>query len=113
MSSIWVTTLWMYGLAIVVSLAVAVVIKVIVVALGAVERRAAVAPTPVATPAAVDTASDGVPGEHVAAIAAAIYALIGEHRILHIHDAHRHDGWVAEGRLAHHHSHAVDHHPRR
>jgi lysylphosphatidylglycerol synthetase-like protein (DUF2156 family) len=112
MSSIWVTTLWMYGLAIVVSMGVAVIIKLIVVALGALEKKPAVAPA-AATPQPAVAAVEGVPAGHVAAIAAAIYAVIGQHRILHIHDAHRHDGWTAEGRLAHHHSHTLDHHPRR
>lgn len=113
MSSIWVTTLWMYGLAIAVSMGVAVIIKLIVLALGALEKApvaatAAASPRPAAAPAIA-----GIPAEHVAAIAAAIYATMGEHRILRIQDAHRHDGWTAEGRLAHHHSHTIDHHPRR
>ena len=112
MSAIWVTTLWMYGLAIAVSMGVAVIIKLIVLALGAVERKTAVAPAPVASQPAT-AANDGVPAEHVAAIAAAVYALIGEHRILQILDLHRHDGWVAEGRLALHRSHTIDHHPKR
>lgn len=110
MSAIWVTTLWMYGLAIVVSMGVAVIIKLIVVALGVLEKKPALAPA--AAQAAV-AADEGVPAGHVAAIAAAIYTVIGEHRILNIQDAHRHDGWVSEGRQAHHHSHVVDHHPRR
>jgi hypothetical protein len=112
MSSIWVTTLWMYGLAIAVSMGVAVIIKLIVLALGTLEKKPALAPAASARPA-VAAEIAGVPAEHVAAIAAAIYAIIGEHRILHIQDAHRHDGWTAEGRLAHHHSHTLDHHPRR
>lgn len=110
MSSIWVTTLWMYALAIAVSMGVAVVIKLIVVALGALERKPAQAPAALPAAAAVE---QGVPAAHIAAIAAAIYKVIGEHRILHIADTHRHDGWVAEGRQALHHSHAVGHHPRR
>jgi hypothetical protein len=113
MSSIWVTTLWMYGLAIVVSMGVAVIIKLIVVALGALEKKPALAPAAASSPPAAAAQIAGVPQEHVAAIAAAIHAVLGGHRILHIQDAHRHDGWTAEGRLAHHHSHTLDHHPRR
>lgn len=111
MSAIWITTLWMYALAIAVSLGVAVLIKLIVVALGALERRPAVAVAQVSP-----QETDAVPAEHVAAIAAAIHALTGEHRIVHIahaHDAHRHEGWASEGRLAHHRSHSPDHHPRK
>lgn len=111
--SIWTQTLWMYGLAIVVSLGVAVVIKLIVVALGAIEQRRSSAAAPAPASPAPAAAPAGVPQEHVAAITAAIYALIGEHRVLQILDLHRHDGWTAEGRLAHHHSHTIDHHPRR
>jgi len=111
MSAIWATTFWMYGLAIVVSMGAAVIIKLIVVALGAVERKTTVAPA--ASRPAVAAVVEGVPVEHMAAIAAAICAVVGEHRILRIQDAHRHEGWVAEGRLAHHHSHSLDHHPRR
>lgn len=112
MSGIVITTLWMYGLAIAVSMAVAVVIKLIVLALDVVERKPAAAALPAMRPAVAAT-DDGVPAEHVAAIAAAIHAVIGAHRIVHIHDAHHHEGWVTEGRQAHHHSHSPDHHPRR
>ena len=52
MAEIWSKTLWIYGLAIVVSLLIAVVIKLIVVLLGRGEQRTASAPQPVAvTPA--------------------------------------------------------------
>lgn len=105
------TVLWMYGLAAAVSMFVAVVVKLIVVVLAAVERKAATAPaTAAAAPAAT---AIGIPPDHLAAITAAIYATIGAHRILHIEDRRRHDSWSTEGRLAHHHSHAIDHHPKR
>ena len=48
MAEIWSKTLWIYGLAIVVSLLIAVVIKLIVVLLGRGEQRTASAPQPVA-----------------------------------------------------------------
>jgi hypothetical protein len=107
MSDVIVKTLWIYGLAVVVSLAVAVVIKVIVVVLGAFERKpeAAPAPSPAAAPA-FDLLAD-----HIAAISAAVYSAIGAHRIIHIEE-HRRPEWVVEGRMAHHASHAVSHHPK-
>lgn len=108
MSDVWMKALYIYGLAIIVSLAVAVVIKVIVVVLNAIERKPAAAPKAAPAPAApvFDVAAD-----HVAAISAAIYAMLGAHRIVHLEE-HRTPGWVAEGRLAHHASHAVPHHPK-
>jgi hypothetical protein len=47
--------------------------------------------------------------DHLVAIAAAVYAMIGTHRILRIEPASRDVGWVASGRLAHHVSHARPH----
>ncbi|MBL8541160.1 MAG: hypothetical protein JNK68_12420 [Betaproteobacteria bacterium] len=107
MSDVIIKALWIYGLAVVVSLAVAVVIKLIVVILGALERKPEAAPKVVAAPApAFDLVAD-----HVAAISAAVYAMLGAHRIVHIEEQ-RQAGWVVEGRLAHHASHAVQHHPK-
>jgi hypothetical protein len=107
MSEVIVKALWIYGLAIVVSMAVAVVIKVIVVVLNAIERKPEAAPkaAPAAAPA-FDLLAD-----HVAAISAAVYSAIGAHRIIHIEENRRPE-WVVEGRLAHHTSHAVSHHPK-
>jgi len=110
MADVWMKAFWIYGLAIVVSLAVAVVIKVIAVVLHAFERKPAAAPQPAAAPAP-DLAVD-VMADHVAAIAAAVYQMIGAHRILHIEDTRRRGEWVVEGRLAHHTSHAIPHHPK-
>jgi Na+-transporting methylmalonyl-CoA/oxaloacetate decarboxylase gamma subunit len=109
MAEIWSKTLWIYGLAIVVSLLIAVVIKVIVVLLGRVERQPASAPAPTAVPPApaFDIAAD-----HLVVIAAAAYAMIGSHRIVHIDETRRRTGWLAEGRQAHHASHGVEHHPK-
>ncbi len=108
MSDMIMKTLWMYGLAIVVSMVVAVVIKLIVVILNALERKPAAASKPVPAPAA--PALDLL-GDHVAAISAAVYSVLGAHRIVHIEE-HRDPGWVVEGRLAHHTSHAVSHRPK-
>jgi hypothetical protein len=108
MSDVIMKAVWMYGLAIVVSLAVAVVIKIIVVALGALERKPAAAPKAAPAPA---TPTVDLLADHVAAISAAVYSVLGAHRIIHIEE-HRHAEWVVEGRLAHHASHAVPHSTR-
>jgi len=108
MGDVVVKALWVYGLTIVVSLAVAVVIKLIVVILNAIERRSAVP----AEPAPIVEPAQDVVADHVAAIAAAVYATIGAHRIVRIEE-HRHSEWAVEGRAAHHASHTVPHYPRR
>ena len=104
-----VKTLWMAGLAVVVSMSIAVVIKLIVVVQDAFHPKPETAPKPAATAApapAFDLLAD-----HVAAISAAVYSVIGAHRIVRIEEQ-RHGEWVVEGRLAHHTSHAVSHHSK-
>jgi hypothetical protein len=109
MSDVIIKALWIYGLAIVVSMAVAVVIKVIVVVLNAMERKPEAAPK--AAPTAAPAPAFDLLADHVAAISAAVYSMMGSHRIVHIEEQ-RHGEWVVEGRLAHHTSHAVSHHPK-
>ncbi len=91
-----IKALQVYGIAIVISLVVAVLIKVMVVLTGRVKHRApqAVAKTVSATPLPVrktqsstgaSAVSDsGIPGEVIAAISAAISVVMGPHRILHV-----------------------------
>ena len=97
-----------YGIVIVISMLVALVIRGIVIVLSRqAEREAAKAPakpTPVARPAAV--AVGGVPPEHLAVIAAAVAAMMGAHRIVRIETPDRGFGWTAEARTVHHTSHA-------
>jgi hypothetical protein len=97
-----IKALQIYGLAIVISMLVAVMIKVLV-ALTSRKKpvaKAAVAPQQAAAPVAVD-----IPAEVVAAISAAVYVITGSHHILHIAASNR--AWVNEGRVAQH-----SHHPR-
>jgi hypothetical protein len=109
MSEVIIKTLWIYGLAIIVSLAVAVVIKVIVVALNMLERK----PAAPAQPIAVPPAPFAVEADHIAVIAAAVHAMTGAHRIVHIETGPHQSGWAAGGRQAHHASHTLPHHPKR
>jgi hypothetical protein len=116
MSAVVLKALWMYGLMAVVSMLIAAVIKLIVVLLNVLERKPAAvpAPAPVPMPApswvAAAKAQD-IAAEHLAAIGAAVYAIVGAHRIVHIDAAREGGGWSAEGRLAHHASHAMPTHP--
>ncbi len=50
-----------------------------------------------------------IPEVHVAVISAAVGTMIGPHRIVHIEPLNHGQGWQAEGRSAHHGSHAIFH----
>ena len=95
-SAALIKALQVYGIAIVISLVVAVLIKVMVVLTGRVKHRApqavakneSTAPLPVRKLEAIKGAGagsqTGVPGEVIAAISAAISAVMGPHRILDV-----------------------------
>ena len=101
MSDLIGLSLQMYGLAIVISLVVALVIKGIVVALSITPNSAAAAPTFKTTPEPVANEIE----DDIAAITAAVYAIMGAHRIVRIEDARRSHAWETEGRLMHQTSH--------
>jgi hypothetical protein len=103
MSPIVLKALWIYGLAAVVALLIAAVIKLIVLVLGRLDRAPAARP---ALPVAAPAARPGVPAAHVAAIAAAVQATLGAHRVVHIEERRGGGLWSAEGRSSQHHSHA-------
>lgn len=95
-----------YGLAIVISMLVAVLIKGIVVSLSLSRPKAA--PPVLRPPApAEDTEAD------IAVIAAAVYAMLGAHRIVHIEAPDRGRVWTAAARASHHASHHIGRRARR
>ncbi len=108
-------SLAIYALAAAISLAIAAVIK-IVGALAASRarrraRRAAGAPATDGAPQEGAPRERGPPDEaEVAAIAAAIHAMLGKHRIVHLAERSHGAAWAAEGRAAHHASHDVARH---
>ena len=108
MGDVWIKTLWIYGLAAVVSLLIALVIKLVVVVLGRAERQRPAAAVPAPSPAKVSPAFD-IAADHIAAISAAVYAMVGSHRIVHIEHSRHREGWLAEGRHAQHASHDLGH----
>jgi divalent metal cation (Fe/Co/Zn/Cd) transporter len=67
-------------------------------------RRSASVAVPVVSKSAPVTDQD-IPPEDVAAIVAAITAVMGEHRILHIEPAQHGGGWSSLGRQVQHQSH--------
>ncbi|MBL8399323.1 MAG: hypothetical protein JNL84_14465 [Candidatus Accumulibacter sp.] len=91
--------LQVYGIAIVISVIVAVLIKLLVSITGKLEK-AKPADIPIGSVCPVGI---GVPDEDVAALSAAIFALIGPHRILHIGQSSH--SWASGGRAALHSSH--------
>ena len=101
-----IKSLQVYGIAIVISLAVAVLIKLLVVLTSRVQpvakQVAAVAPAPDAK-----VVAPGVPDEVVAAITAAVAVFCGPYRVLHIGESKR--SWANEGRIAQHSSHQPRH----
>ena len=91
-----------YGIVIVISMLVAVVIRGIVLVLSRQAKTEEIkAPAKPAAPAIV-----GIPQEHLAVITAAVATMMGAHRIVHIETMTRGFGWTAEARTVHHTSHA-------
>ena len=101
------TSITIYGMAVVISFIVAALIRGIVIALPML-RRPEAAPSQQPTAASVA----GVPPEHVAAITAAVAAMVGTRHIVHIEDRARDTAWAHEGRMIHQTSHAVGHAPK-
>jgi hypothetical protein len=108
MGNALIDALWIYAIAIAVALAVAASIRGMTALLAAwTGRDAQQALRAGAAPIS------GVPAAHVAAIAAALQAALGPHRIVHIEAGRRGRDWGAEGRLQEHASHDPEHHSRR
>ena len=106
------TSIFAYLLMAVIAMLSAVMVKGIVTVLHRAQRkRTAPAAPPTAVSISVAAAVDET-AAHVAAIAAAVYAHIGPHRLVHIHEVPRGPGWTAIGRIAHHASHAPRRGPR-
>ncbi len=97
-----------YGIVIVISMLVAVVIRGIVWALSRQAKQEATKALAKPAPAlaAAQPVIAGIPQEHLAVITAAVAAMMGAHRIVHIEMAGRGFGWTAEARTVHHTSHA-------
>jgi len=98
-------SLIIYGLAIVVSMLTAVMIRGLVWAVSAAGSRHRASATPAAPPPPPVPA--GPPAHHVAAITAAIAAMGGKHRIVHIEPARGTRAWISEGRLLQQTSHTT------
>jgi len=91
-----VKALQVYGIAIAISMLVALLIKVMVAATARIEQSGA-NEVPTGTVCPVE---QGIPDEDVAALSAAIFAAIGPHHILHIAPASH--GWASSARASQH-----------
>lgn len=107
-----------YGLMIVVSIAAALLIRGIVIGLQGMQKaqqaKAAAAAPPAAVQVSVapDEAADDT-ARHVAAIAAAVYAVVGAHRLVYIGESPTSLGWTTTGRAIHQTSHSPKRSPQR
>ena len=91
-----VKALQVYGIAIAISMLVALLIKIMVAATTRMEQAGAnEVPTGKVCPI-----EQGIPDEDVAALSAAIFAAIGPHHILHIAPASH--GWATSARASQH-----------
>ncbi|MFW5833862.1 MAG: hypothetical protein ACOCYE_07175 [Pseudomonadota bacterium] len=97
-----------YAIVIVVSLSVAVVIRLIVGTLSRRADRTAAVAARLRPAEATAALPNGIPPHHLVAIAAAVGAMAGAHRIVRIEPRRSNYGWTATGRTLHHGSH----HPR-
>ena len=84
--SVLVKTLAIYALAAVVAFVVAIVIKGIVRLLQAIEGSSASATPPETMRPELADLPPAIPPEHIAAIGAAVHAMMGTYRIIHIED---------------------------
>ena len=101
-----IKALQVYGIAIVISLVVAMLIKLLVVVTSRVQPVAKPA-APAAQAPRAQVVAPGIPGEVVAAITAAVAVCCGPYRVLHIGESKR--SWANEGRIAQHSSHQPRH----
>ncbi len=91
-----------YGLTIVISFLVALLIRGIVLVLPWLDRPG---PEAAAAPHRPAGAAQGIPPAHIAAIAAAVSQALPSHRIVHIENRSGRQEWSAEGRMIHQTSH--------
>ena len=99
-----VQSLGIYGLAIVISLIMAVSIRGIVATLAAMQKQKAPAPK-LAAAGPAPAVEEGIPADDVAAISAAVASVFSAHRIVHIQPLQDTHAWATEGRWQHQTSH--------
>lgn len=97
-----------YGLTIVVAILTAGMIWLVVRVLDHLHHRREAAKTAAPVQVSVTPEQPAVDetAHHLAAVAAAVYAVLGAHRLVYVGDAVRAHTWTATGRTIHHFSHS-------
>ena len=98
-TSILLKSIHVFGIVIVISMLVAVIIKLLVMSTGRL-GKAKPLPKPAAASAAPPAIAEGIPAEVVAAITAALAVVTGPHRVLRIAESQR--SWSAQARISQH-----------
>jgi uncharacterized BrkB/YihY/UPF0761 family membrane protein len=102
-----------YGLTIVVALAAAGFIWLVVAVLERMKKKPQAAPAVVSVAVVPEATAQDETARHVAAIAAAVYAALGAHRLVYIGEAAGQPAWRTTGRVLHHSSHMPKRSPQR
>lgn len=106
-----------YILTIVVAVLAAFLIRGIVVSLESLQKsqakRVTASPAPVQVAVEPEQSAVDETARHVAAIAAAVYAVVGAHRLVYIGEARPSIGWTTTGRAIHQTSHTPKRSPQR
>ena len=110
MTDLIIKSLGMYGLTVVISMLAALLIKLIVVFIAKSEVSRKQAKVKATTKVEAPVFSGEVDPRHVAAISAAVFAVLGGHRIVHIAGGRNLPAWAAEGKRAIQTSHDVRRH---
>ena len=94
-------TVQIFGIIATISMLVAVIIKLLVVATGRISKKKPL-PKPIVSPAPapIVQVAEGIPAEVVAAITAALAVVTGPHRVLRIAESQR--SWSAQARISQH-----------
>ena len=100
-TSILLKSIHVFGIVIVISMLVAVIIKLLVMATGRISKSKP-SPKPETLPTSPPSVqvAEGIPSEVVAAITAALAVVTGPHRVLRIAESQR--SWSSQARISQH-----------
>jgi hypothetical protein len=114
-SAVITQSVFAYVMMAVIAVGAAFMIRGVVVVLERIQHRTtiAAAPTPVQIAVTPQPSEDEERARHVAAVAAAVYAVLGAHRLVYIGEVARAPGWTTSGRVIHHTSHLPKRSPER
>jgi hypothetical protein len=114
-SEVTLLGLFAYGLMTVIALLTAVLVRGMVTVLGSMHKKPAIAApaTPMTIAMEPEASEEEERARHVAAVAAAVYAVLGAHRLVYIGEVGRAPSWSTTGRTIQHISHSPKRSPER